>query len=1372
MCDMYDRPVAYNGDGEASSETHWDHESVEDRVILETEITLRTGPNITMKIHEESRSNSVVSGNIDSEEDSRIKGVVKVLNEDSESDYYDELRKTPKTPRKVRFGGESVKLRTPESDTSHHGSTIDQDANTIRITVTDAVSIKTRRSLIPGTSGIESNNSTLNSAESAMKKGQFKETNLKSVTRHSVKSPTRSNEGFSSIPVHNEIELFHNLTRSPEMSRNNTPRNSSGIVESNLESVPTLSTRVPLEQNRLTVEENRPNTKADYDSFTVFDEKLLPENVQDKELQSDTLSVANGKKSSFQQSLSSFASEDELWTKSEALESLVKMLNQPGTCESLESGPAALLLEALFACHHRDRLHTLADDALLSLVGGLRKEILEECIPRLSLGICKMGASSGVKLALAVMKRLPPKKVQHEVLGKGFGHRTREGALQVLMACARLYPSVDVESDKIAELASFALKDRRRRVRQAALETLAATAQLKSPSEILEIVKTTIQNFPESDDILKIVRTRLSRKQLPSVDLDGTVRYSSPIDQIESDWISGSLTKTKFTLSSPLSSASSSCASGANNYWMSNPRQEEAASKSFYFNIYCGMLLCKLIAIRPISLESVLLDETLSDGDKIWQTDTDVNPKNETVFKGQRTVLRPMYILQSDLAALDQGRSNTNRPHDRGRSFSPPKHHRGQYQSGVVEAVPVLPLVARQVNLGRSDSNSRLPYTDNGNGIFRHHDGSFRKSFSSDQLYFGEKLQKYEPYSYSLSSRSSSTSTGSSTRSGFWNRSGIPIPISSDSKLKIKHIPSSGLPNTGPVIAKSSAKILNPWGLRKDNPLHLILGLCDYSSCLQCHRSRKIMDSSRSRNSTPILTVTLPPTTVEKSVLPTPPTSTPLSGRKARDGPPENDTLQHRALPKSSGSESSGYYTPTPPEHPHRPPAFIKMDTEERLSSDIEEAELQNSPVDSRPQDRTDRFSAGSSPAPVLSPPENRTINSSTVDSVDASGGLGEIINSNFPSVDTVSISNNAEDVLETISSSESVAVLADSALSTVQVRRKSKSVIDLQNVLPEINSTRKNINSAPVRNEDNIINNNAHFYKDVISSATIIKQNSLNSMDSLHSPAEVREVTSVASKSKLERRFSRNSTRRSFKATPRASDPAVHVTRPSTKPKEALHQVLTQLESPDWEVTLHGLQDLSKLMRYNPDVIEHQMHQVCLGVTKHVRNLRSQVARVACMTAGELFSTCRRGLDMELEELAAPLLHRTADTNKFLRADANAALDIMCEQIPAQRVIPVITLRGCSHQNSIVRAASVRLLGDIVKRIGPDRALQLPKDLKDKLLLAGANSLTDGNLEARTYGKVLFKHLIEEPNFQKCLHEAVPQNVLRHIAKVLVLLK
>lgn len=54
ICDSYGFPIDYS-DGDVS-----DGENVmeEDKVILETEITLRTGPAITMKIHEESRSNS------------------------------------------------------------------------------------------------------------------------------------------------------------------------------------------------------------------------------------------------------------------------------------------------------------------------------------------------------------------------------------------------------------------------------------------------------------------------------------------------------------------------------------------------------------------------------------------------------------------------------------------------------------------------------------------------------------------------------------------------------------------------------------------------------------------------------------------------------------------------------------------------------------------------------------------------------------------------------------------------------------------------------------------------------------------------------------------------------------------------------------------------------------------------------------------------------------------------------------------------------------------------------------------------------------------------------------------------------------------
>lgn len=67
-------------------------------------------------------------------------GIVKILENDL--DFFEEARRTP---RKVRFGGEQVKMRTPESDSSNQ----DDERRTLKITVTDALSIKTKKSLIP-----------------------------------------------------------------------------------------------------------------------------------------------------------------------------------------------------------------------------------------------------------------------------------------------------------------------------------------------------------------------------------------------------------------------------------------------------------------------------------------------------------------------------------------------------------------------------------------------------------------------------------------------------------------------------------------------------------------------------------------------------------------------------------------------------------------------------------------------------------------------------------------------------------------------------------------------------------------------------------------------------------------------------------------------------------------------------------------------------------------------------------------------------------------------------------------------------------------------------------------------------------------------
>lgn len=76
------------------------------------------------------------------------------------------------------------------------------------------------------------------------------------------------------------------------------------------------------------------------------------------------------------------------------------------------------------------------------------------------------------------------------------------------MLCARLFPRQDVEVPKVTEFASMALRDRRRRVRHAALETLATAAQLTTIHEVLNIVETTVKDFLDFEEVMQVVRSR------------------------------------------------------------------------------------------------------------------------------------------------------------------------------------------------------------------------------------------------------------------------------------------------------------------------------------------------------------------------------------------------------------------------------------------------------------------------------------------------------------------------------------------------------------------------------------------------------------------------------------------------------------------------------------------------------------------------------------------------------------------------------------------------------------------------------------------------------------------------------------------------
>lgn len=147
---------------------------------------------------------------------------------------------------------------------------------------------------------------------------------------------------------------------------------------------------------------------------------------------------------------------------------------------------------------------------------------------------------------------------------------------------------------------------------------------------------------------------------------------------------------------------------------------------------------------------------------------------------------------------------------------------------------------------------------------------------------------------------------------------------------------------------------------------------------------------------------------------------------------------------------------------------------------------------------------------------------------------------------------------------------------------------------------------------------------------------------------------------------------------------------------------------------------------------------------------------------------TNAKALDADAEELAAALLNRTADTNKFLRADALKALETMCDALHPSKVILILTFRGANHQNAAVRCTTSKLLNQLVFRIGCDKVFNLHKDIRDRLILTGANLLMEGSLETRNYTKDMFKQLSVHSYYHKLLLEVIPPNIYRNIEKSL----
>lgn len=224
----------------------------------------------------------------------------------------------------------------------------------------------------------------------------------------------------------------------------------------------------------------------------------------------------------------------------------------------------------------------------------------------------------------------------------------------------------------------------------------------------------------------------------------------------------------------------------------------------------------------------------------------------------------------------------------------------------------------------------------------------------------------------------------------------------------------------------------------------------------------------------------------------------------------------------------------------------------------------------------------------------------------------------------------------------------------------------------------------------------------------------------------------------------------------------------PFEAPKDALYRTLQQMESSDWETVIQGLHGVVRLSKHHSKQLAPSLHSYICAVSKHVRSLRSQVARAACLSAESIFNYMSRISDQDIEEIASALFSRTADTNKFIREDSNKALDTMFDNVRLSKCVVNIFQKLSGHPNVPVRSSASRLLSRLIKLHGASEVIALTKDNRDTLLKTAAKFLVDANLETRNHAKELFTVLTRDKRILTILSEIMPANFMSAINKCL----
>ncbi|EDW11009.2 LOW QUALITY PROTEIN: uncharacterized protein Dmoj_GI16147 [Drosophila mojavensis] len=1183
--------------------------------------------------------------------------------------------------KRVTFGGEVVKMRTPDSDAASSTHNIDNpvrdvDGHQTNTPQTSSVLEEQQQpdkdkneafkmtaltleipsdntKPLPRPRSAQSpqrNNTFLKDQEQATQKTNATTTHaspnrdVSPTYRSRSISPAGSITTSPKVP-HKEIEVLHNLQRDTDPSPRSLRRSESVTTE--LITPPGITT---------VVQADPPATPTSWEDLDIVNYKTI-------------MDLRSGDWRNRLQGVAQL--EIALSTSS----NLVKV--QP----HLDS-----LLRTLLSSERHFEVAALKREVLVNLISRLPLDNLEERTPQILSGLCRQGNAGANRVCKALMQRLPAGTIVAKLTAPEYLHakssKFRDHALQMSIYSLMSFPGTCFDINILAAQVTYAALNRKRRVRQAALEVFSVLADISSVDEVMQIVAETVDSIESGPALLAAVKMRLSRLQLPIITTDGSVLYTfHKADQAgrmrfgaDVDWITqgegsaspNAVKRRRQQLANKKRLQESKDAEDMTN--QSSPIDENLHRHSFHSppealdmsrasnDFFKKKMYCTNSNYMERRLGAKAYSESSMDG---RSTDSTTTSCSSGSGSGSFIQLTPCNLAINRRLARQNSRfpimkrqtdfiTNFMRNIERKPctySFEDTKDH---------------PIVNHGVHKSLKQQVQKEPA---GQKIYVEQNWLERSSQSQAKAIAKLKDQQLE--------------------------TALNRDVPNGSKFKVK----AEIPSQVTTAIEPQASNHNGEG----SPLSI--KSTSYSQ--KSTASAKSYDVGKQTTS---LSVEMDATNLE----------TPFGELVVDDIEEETESPCQEPALKRNESVSS-----------------LQSKTES-IKTQLEDATPQMSRAQSMKSLAIEEEIESANSFVVVEDMQNE-LESTEVEAV-ALHKLPELPPSNeaqLPSASRISSSKKSE-ILEDDRAIHSRSISLDSLYGR---RPNSK-----QDSLDTSTST-----------TDNSSQIGSHF-----------DQTNRLPAKTQHTPLKQKSKTSYLLRG--QRRVS------PVKQAIKMSQTELFPPTMSSfeKPREALLKTFDQLDSNNWEVNITGLKSMVRLIRYHADFLDSHMHMTCIQLTRSVRNLRSQVARAACQVATELYTLKFKSLELECDDLVCALLHRTADTNRFLRADATRALESMVDHVQPAKVLNILAAKGAQHQNAVVRTTTAKLMFRLVERLGCDRIYSMGRENRDKFFTVGANLLLEGSLETRSYAKSLFRALSEHASYQRLLLEVIPPRIYRNVEKTL----